>query len=518
MRKQLKKIFKHIKKHVLPTSLTIIMAFITITTIAPHAAAATSGNYEFNVENNQATITKYTGPGGNVEIPNTLEGYPVVKISCGTAFLGSEIHPAGAFESARDTLTGVTIPNTVTAIDGYAFSGCTKLKVVEFPDSITEIGSNAFENCTGLTDLTIPGNISEIGESAFRGCSGIQSLNIQNGVSKIDNAAFSGCSALTSVNIPDSVKNIDSDSGLVYGPFSECSNLSTVIIGKGVSTLSGNIFTDDTKLTGIIIPKTVTFIDEDEFQDCKNLTIYGGDGSYAKEYAVNHNISFKIQDYQFTTDSGKITITGYSGSDEQLNIPATLYGQPVIAIGTSAFSSNQTLSSVTIPNGVTSIGDNAFNSCPKLASVTLPDSITSIGSSAFGNCPLLSGVIVPKSAKVAANAFNGTKMESKSSQSTADSTPSSHDSSASTKQQNFLPLILLLAVLAIIAIAAATTVLLKRKIRQFKTVASQKITTQIVNRSLHCAKCGAQNGTDALFCGQCGAPLDQSALRTKDKG
>ncbi len=73
MRKQLMKAYEHFKRKVLPVCLTFIMAFITITAIAPHVAAETAGNYEFNVENNQVTITNYTA-GGDVVIPDILEG------------------------------------------------------------------------------------------------------------------------------------------------------------------------------------------------------------------------------------------------------------------------------------------------------------------------------------------------------------------------------------------------------------------------------------------------------------
>ena len=59
-------------------------------------------------------------------------------------------------------------------------------------------------------------------------------------------------------------------------------------------------------------------------------------------------------------------------------------GIPIVAIGDNAFENNTTITSVTIPNGVTTIGDYAFGECVNLTSVTLPNTLTSIGRYGFG--------------------------------------------------------------------------------------------------------------------------------------
>jgi len=57
-----------------------------------------------------------------------------------------------------------------------------------------------------------------------------------------------------------------------------------------------------------------------------------------------------------------------------------------VDIGSYAFNYCSSLTSTTIPDGVTSIGNSAFSGCSSLASITIPDSVTSIGSSAFSGC------------------------------------------------------------------------------------------------------------------------------------
>ena len=86
--------------------------------------------------------------------------------------------------------------------------------------------------------------------------------------------------------------------------------------------------------------------------------------------------------FLYNVDGEYATITGYTGSEERLVIPAMIDGYTVREIADSAFSSNQ-LKSIIITNGIEKIGWFAFQSCPTLIAITIPDSVSSIGYSAF---------------------------------------------------------------------------------------------------------------------------------------
>jgi hypothetical protein len=179
---------------------------------------------------NTITITKYTGPGGDVVIPPAINGLPVTVIG------------DSAFEDVT-TMTGVTIPDSVTNIEYYAFYDCSSLTNVMIGNNVSFIGDKAFSFCTSLTGITIPASVAAIGQNVFLDCSSLSAITVEaanpfysdvngilidkvnnrliqcpegkaggvavpDGVTIIENEAFAYCSGLTHVTIPASVTNI----------------------------------------------------------------------------------------------------------------------------------------------------------------------------------------------------------------------------------------------------------------------------------------------------------------------
>jgi hypothetical protein len=79
-------------------------------------------------------------------------------------------------QGCKDTV----IPNTITTIDRYSFSGYSTLTGITIPSSVTTIGNAAFGACTGLTAITIPNNVTTIGQNAFDGCSNLVTITCEN--------------------------------------------------------------------------------------------------------------------------------------------------------------------------------------------------------------------------------------------------------------------------------------------------------------------------------------------------
>ena len=82
-------------------------------------------------------------------------------------------------------LTSINIPNSVTSIGEYAFTGCSALTSINIPNSVTSIGNNAFERCSGLISLTIPESVTSIGDYAFYNCSQLNEITCLNPIPPI---------------------------------------------------------------------------------------------------------------------------------------------------------------------------------------------------------------------------------------------------------------------------------------------------------------------------------------------
>ena len=112
--------------------------------------------------------------------------------------------------------------------------------------------------------------------------------------------------------------------------------------------------------------------------------------------------------FNFITNNGSITITGYTGSGGAVVIPATTNGYPVTSIGGSAFYMRGFITSLTIGTNVTSIGSSAFENCTGLTNITIPNSVTSIGDDAFHWCDSLAFVTIGTNVtSIGAYAFYG---------------------------------------------------------------------------------------------------------------
>ena len=112
---------------------------------------------------------------------------------------------AGAYYAGVDLylngelVTDLVIPDSVTSIGNYAFSGCRSLASIVIPDSVTSIGDDAFKYCSSLTSVVIPDSVTSIGSYAFYSCDSLTSIVIPDSVTSIGNYAFAYCNSLTSI-------------------------------------------------------------------------------------------------------------------------------------------------------------------------------------------------------------------------------------------------------------------------------------------------------------------------------
>lgn len=127
---------------------------------------------------------------------------------------GVEYVAARAFGSLQE-ITKLTLPKSLTNIQGYAFADSKALKTVTI-NGVVSIGEYAFAGCSALTTVSFKGNVTSIGENAFDHCGALTQLNIPSGVTSIGDNAFLGCYALTSFKVSGSNEHFCSQDGVIY--------------------------------------------------------------------------------------------------------------------------------------------------------------------------------------------------------------------------------------------------------------------------------------------------------------
>ena len=119
---------------------------------------------------------------------------------------GAKIIGNRAFENFFDITYEEVKSNRPVVFDGIDY--CSNLENIVIPDGVTSIGNWAFSGCSKLENITIPNSVTSIGDWGFDDCSSLTSVEIPDSVTSIGDWAFNGCSSLTSITIPESVTDI----------------------------------------------------------------------------------------------------------------------------------------------------------------------------------------------------------------------------------------------------------------------------------------------------------------------
>ena len=323
----------------------------------------------------------------------------------------------GAFLGCKG-LTSVTIPESVKDISRAAFSGCSSLS------SIVVDGNTAYDSVDNVlfnkehtlllcypagkegTSYVVPESVTEIWAYAFSGCRDLTSVTIPEGVTYIDTGSFESCSSLTSMKIPDSVTSI------LYGAFRNCSSLTSVTIPWRMTKVEEQAFSWCGKLTDVYYTGSQARWDKIEVsgnnEPLLNATIHFEAASPVGTGSCGENLTWSVDGDGILTISGTGAMWDYEdveieGGGWRTSAPwygyaptELVFKEGVTQIGKSAFCGCDFKGSVTLPKGLTQIGAGAFSNCFNLTGVTIPQGVTSIGDSAFLNCVGLTSVVIPE--------------------------------------------------------------------------------------------------------------------------
>ena len=393
------------------------------------------GEYAFNPSR---TITKVS----SVFIPATVTSIGRLAFRCCKSLAtvtfaeGSQLKSIGALafsgtDPAHPIFTEIQIPDSVETISTNAFYCCQDLESITLPASLKTIESSAFGSCRNLSEVRLPASLTAIEVYVFDGCSSLETVFYEGSLaqwSRINTSnGFLGYSSPSLVmndytaqfisvmdeddpNSPPKTVTITKYTGTE----------STVILPSTISSwpvtkIGEDALKDNTTITSVTIPASVTEIGANAFAGCTNLTSvkYGGDWSkltiQSGNPAVEDAVNAQLFDFAFTPDNTAVIVTYYKckGTAADVTIPSCYKGKPVTAINNAAFP-NSAVTSVTIPDSVTSIPDAAFVNCSQLTNISIPNSVTYIGFSAFDGCASLKSITLPSSLRTIGNsAFAG---------------------------------------------------------------------------------------------------------------
>ena len=327
----------------------------TVTTIGAYAFAGCSGLTTMDIPNSVRNIGAgaFSGCIGLVD----AHGFLIVRDILFTYAGDAEI---------------VVVPDGVTRLDDYAFSGCDGIKSISLPSSLKAIGTCSFQGCVEIENLVLPESVTTIGNSAFRNCRGLKALSLPANVTNLGASLFDGCSQLRSLTIPQIMCDRYSYS-YNYQTFNN-SLIDEIIIADGVTTIGEYAFENCYNIRKLVIPNSVTQI-----------------GRY--DYYYNYNDSY----YMRTAFYGLRNLTS-------ITIPQSICGSQRIY---EVFDYPYYLREVNIADGATSIGPYLFQSCQQLESVTIASTVTNIENNAFASCTSLKSIYIEGDApNVKVGAFN----------------------------------------------------------------------------------------------------------------
>ena len=449
----------------LPSSLTYIgeNAFANIKTLTEVTIpkSVESASYAFYGDVN---LKKVIFEDGIVTIPpRVLHNTGIEEI-----VLPSSVKTIGSYAfSNSKSLEKIYLLDGVRQIEEGAFSGDSKLSVVELPKTLTEISRDVFSETPSLTHIILPSGITNIRDGAFYN-SGLLSIALPDELTEIGHGAFSR-THLSEIYLPkklnslglntfsniDTLRKVTVTSNINirsdwFSPF-DSSPLKTVIIEEGVTKIPSRLFYNQKGIMNINLPSTMKEIGESAFQNTSLKTVlfpsaienigafaFGNIESLTSIVAGNNLV---IGKYAFSGSKNLVTVNFKPGTRKIVDAfladtGITDFSVPegVEEIGKDAFSSNKQLTKLTLPSTLKTIGEGAFSNTglkeivfpasmktiPKgildntqVEKIILSEGVEEIGDYAFANNSLLKSVVFPNTLKkIGRGAFKNSNLES----------------------------------------------------------------------------------------------------------
>ena len=366
-----------------------------------------------------AAITRYDGKETDIELPAEIGGFPVKVISreafCNSRYITSVVIPENVSEIGKYAFSGciglssVTFPSSLRNVREGAFYGCRSLNEAGFSEGLTKIGSFAFYGCIHLKTAVFPSTLRGIGDSSFEGCGMLENVSFGNRLEKVGDNAFLGCRSIESVELPG-IKELGA------GAFMKCASLKNAALQNGISEIRPDTFRKCTELEKVELGNGVNKIDVSAFEGCSLLRDFPELDSLNEIASVAFKDCSSLKTVRIGKSVGNIGVGAFSGctslsrfivseeneSYSEMNgclyskdgtrlilCPPGIKGTLKLADGVSEIGDYAAvgctgLSKAELNEGLGIVGQGAFLGCTDIVSFSLPDSLEKIGSAAAG--------------------------------------------------------------------------------------------------------------------------------------
>jgi hypothetical protein len=330
--------------------------------------------------NGTCTITGYTGPGGDVSIPDAINGLTVTII--------------GLSAFADTSLTSVTIPASVTILGEQAFADCfglTRVYLQGNPPGVAFQGVFDYFNPIGVP-VYDPASVYYLAGTSGCGATyaGLPAF-LWDPESQVAYLTTNGSTTVTgylgpggAVTIPSALNGLPV-TGIANGALASCASLTSITVPNSVTNLADDAFASCASLTGVYFQGNAPSVGTDVFEGDNHATVYylAGTSGWGPTFAGLPTMLNWAAQYNYTAMGGMVTIVGYNGPGGSVTIPGTIYGMPVTTVGDEAFYYCSNMTSVTIGGNVASIGDGAFSRCLSLTNAYFLGNAPAFGAGVF---------------------------------------------------------------------------------------------------------------------------------------
>ncbi|MGN1021124.1 MAG: leucine-rich repeat protein [Aristaeellaceae bacterium] len=398
--------------------------------------------FSYRTEEDGICITGCTDESDYIEVPEDINGIPVVSIDEG-AFAG---------------LSGVSyvfLPDSVTSIGAYAFQGMSGLTYIQLPSGLTVLPRGALQGCSLLSSVSLPSSLERIESEALANCTSLTGIWLPASLTSLAPDAFAGSQRLRTIG--SSSEHITAVDGAAYSEqgtklllFPPASTAVAYDVPEGVISMDEAVrFT--TKLRDLYLPESLTELHAACFERCAaDLVVHVPAGSAAETFfqenlpdVILNNSMYEeepliigwdtdtpvvgeemhlicldgmtivaMEDVLWTVDqpeiaqitqegaltflhAGRVTVTATLQADEtrQASEQFICMAQAAVTLpvglrelGPEALRGGG-MEAVVLPEGLEQISSCAFADCRWLFSVRIPDSVTAIAEDAFTGSP-----------------------------------------------------------------------------------------------------------------------------------